>query len=58
MGIGNEFQRGMQIQWVLGKYNDEEMKVLTPKIETACEIIKSFVLSGVDFTMNTFNKKR
>ena len=48
----------MQIQWVIGKYNDEEMKVLTPKIETACEIIKSFVLSGVDFTMNTFNKKR
>ena len=32
VGIGNEFQRGMQIQWVLGKYNDEEMKVLTPKI--------------------------
>ena len=58
VGIGNEFQRGMQIQWVLGTYNDEEMKVLTPKIETACEIIKSFVLSGVDFTMNTFNKKR
>ena len=50
-GLGN-------IQSVLGKYNDEEMKVLTPKIETACEIIKSFVLSGVDFTMNTFNKKR
>ena len=57
VGIGNEFQRGMQIQWVLGRYNEEEMKTLQPKIETACEIIKSFVLCGVDFTMNAFNKK-
>ena len=58
VGIGNEFQRGMQIQWVLGRYNDEEMKTLEPKLETAGEIIKSFVLSGVDFTMNAFNKKK
>ena len=58
VGIGNEFERGMQIQWVLGKYNDEEMKTLEPKLETACEIIKSFVLCGVDFTMNAYNKKK
>ena len=58
VGIGNEFERGMQIQWVLGKYNEEEMKVLEPKFDTACDIIRSFVLSGVDFTMNAFNKKK
>ena len=58
VGIGNEFERGLQIQWVLGKYNDEEMKTLEPKLETACEIIKSFVLCGVDFTMNAYNKKK
>lgn len=58
VGIGNEFERGMQIQWVLGKYNEEEMKTLAPKIDTAVEIIKSFVLAGVDFTMNAFNKKK
>ena len=58
VGIGNEFERGMQIQWVLGKYNDEEMKTLEPKLETACEVIKSFVLCGVDFTMNAYNKKK
>ncbi|MGN0281188.1 MAG: aminoacyl-tRNA hydrolase [Prevotella sp.] len=58
VGIGNEFERGMQIQWVLGRYNEEEMKTLEPKLETACEIIKSFVLCGVDFTMNAFNKKK
>ena len=57
VGIGNDFPRGMQIQWVLGKYDDEELKTLEPKIGTACDIIKSFVLCGVDFTMNAFNKR-
>lgn len=58
VGIGNDFPRGMQVQWVLGRYDDEDIRVLEPKIETACEIIKSFVLTGVDFTMNAFNKKK
>ena len=58
VGIGNDFPRGMQIQWVLGRVDDEEMQVLQPKIEEATEIIKSFVLCGVDFTMNAFNKKK
>lgn len=58
VGIGNDFPRGMQVEWVLGRYDEEDMKVLEPKLETACDIIKSFVLSGVDFTMNTFNKKK
>jgi len=43
---------------VLGRYGEDDMKVLEPKLETACEIIKSFVLAGVDFTMNAFNKKK
>ena len=46
------------IQQVLGKYDDEELKTLEPKIGTACDIIKSFVLCGVDFTMNAFNKRK
>ncbi len=58
VGIGNDFPRGMQVQWVLGRYDDEDIRVLEPKIETACEMIKSFVLTGVDFTMNAFNKKK
>lgn len=57
IGIGNDFQPGQQINWVLGKYTDEEKKILQPVIETAIEIIKNFVLAGIDFTMNQFNKK-
>ena len=58
VGIGNDFPRGMQVEWVLGRYSDDELKVLSPAIDTACEMIKSFVLSGVDFTMNQYNKKK
>ena len=57
IGIGNEFQRGGQIDYVLTKFSDEERKTLAPLIETSCDIIKSFVLAGVDRTMNEFNKK-
>ena len=57
MGIGSEFQRGQQIEWVLGKFSVEDKATLTPLISTACEVIKSFVLAGIDITMNQFNKK-
>ncbi|MBR5084668.1 MAG: aminoacyl-tRNA hydrolase [Prevotella sp.] len=58
LGIGNEFPRGAQVDFVLGAFTDEEQTVLQPVIETAVEIIKSFVLAGIDITMNQYNKKR
>ena len=58
VGIGNEFPRGMQIQWVLGKYDDEELKTLEPKIETACDISKSLVHCGVEIAMKAVNKRK
>lgn len=56
MGIGSDFQRGQQVDWVLGKYTDEDMRTLQPSIDEAVEIIRSFVLAGLDITMNQFNK--
>ena len=56
MGIGNDFPQGRQIDWVLGRYSQEELDQLQPAIEKALEIIRSFVLAGVDITMNQFNK--
>ena len=56
MGIGNDFPKGGQIDWVLGKYTADDMNTLQPSIDTACEIIKSFVLAGLNITMNQFNK--
>ena len=56
MGVGNDFPRGMQIDWVLGRYSEEQLKELQPSIDIAVDIIKSFVLAGIDITMNQYNK--
>ena len=56
MGIGNDFPQGGQIDWVLGRYSDEELQQLQPSIDTSVEIVKSFVLAGIDITMNQYNK--
>lgn len=56
MGIGNDYPQGGQIDWVLGRYTTEQLSVLTPSIKLGAEIIKSFVLTGIDFTMNQYNK--
>ncbi len=56
-GIGNNFPRGYQSEYVLGKWDEEEMKVLPERIKIAGEIIKTFCLSGAQFTMNMYNNK-
>lgn len=56
LGIGNDYPRGGQIDWVLGRYSEEELQMLQPTIDTAVEIIRSFVLQGIDETMNQYNK--
>ena len=56
MGIGNDYPQGMQIDYVLGRYSDEDLQHLQPSIDMAVDIIKSFVLAGIDITMNQYNK--
>ncbi len=58
VGIGSDFPRGGQVDWVLGRYSDDEMSVLQPQMDVAVDEIRSFVLAGIDITMNQFNKKR
>ncbi len=56
-GIGGDFPKGLQVDHVLGRWNYDEEKLLPPRIETACEAIKSFATIGLERTMNLFNKK-
>ena len=58
IGIGNDFPRGSQVDYVLGNFSMEERETLNPTFETAIEIIKSFVLAGVNITMNQYNKRK
>lgn len=57
-GIGNDFPRGGQIDYVLGHFTEEEYKLIPERLEKADEIIKSFCLAGLDITMNQFNHKK
>ncbi|MBQ8607050.1 MAG: aminoacyl-tRNA hydrolase [Bacteroidaceae bacterium] len=56
-GIGNDFPRGHQIDFVLGQFTEDDMKIMDDRIAIAIDIIKSFCLAGVAITMNQYNKK-
>jgi PTH1 family peptidyl-tRNA hydrolase len=56
-GIGSEYTRGTQINFVLGEWTDEEKAALPERLEIMKEIIPSFCLQGIDRTMNQFNNK-
>ena len=56
-GIGNDFTRGAQCGFVLGKWTDEEEKQLPDRLKVTNEIIPSFCLQGIDRTMNLYNGK-
>ena len=56
-GLGNNFPKGKQVDFVLGRWTEEEEQQLVPRIEMACEMIKSFALCGIQLTMTQFNNK-
>ncbi len=57
VGIGNDFPKGFQVDYVLGQWSRSETDLLIPRVEKAVEIIKSFVTLGTDRTMNLYNNK-
>jgi PTH1 family peptidyl-tRNA hydrolase len=57
IGIGSDFPRGMQVDYVLGRWTKEEEKIMIERIPLVVEAVKSFVTQGVDRTMNEYNKK-
>lgn len=56
-GIGSDFPKGRQVDYVLGKFSDEDWTTMEERLEMACDIIRSFCLAGVNITMNQYNKK-
>ena len=56
-GIGNDFPRGAQVDFVLDNFADEEKKTLDERINYSVDIIKSFCLAGINITMNQYNNK-
>lgn len=56
-GIGNEFPRGCQVDFVLGTFPPEEQRLLPERIKTACEAIREWTLAGIGVAMNRFNTR-
>lgn len=55
-GIGNQFPKGRQVEFVLNKWDDKEWPVVQQKIEACTNLIEQFVIIGLDKTMNEANR--
>lgn len=56
-GVGNDFPRGGQIDFVLGRFPEEERRILPERLKAAAEAVRDFCLSGIAFAMNNHNNK-
>ena len=56
-GLGNDYPRGGQIDYVLGNFTSEQQEQLPARLEIAGDMITSFCLAGIQTTMNQFNNK-
>ena len=56
-GIGKEFSKGHQVDYVLGKWDDEQMPLLQARIRTAADAVMAFSFTGLQRAMNAYNEK-
>jgi len=54
-GVGNNFPKGMQVEFVLGRWLKEEQPIVQKKIDASIEIIEQFAAIGIEKTMNSVN---
>jgi PTH1 family peptidyl-tRNA hydrolase len=56
LGIGSNFAKGRQVDFVLGKWAASELPVVQNKVQKSVEIVESFAAIGIERTMNQYNK--
>ena len=56
IGIGSSFRKGTQVDFVLGKWSQEEKKFMEERTSIVIEMIRSFAFAGTELTMTAFNK--
>lgn len=56
-GVGKDFPRGGQVDYVLGQFPEEEMKLMPERLLVAADAVKAFCLSGMGFAMTHFNNR-
>ncbi|MBQ3787666.1 MAG: aminoacyl-tRNA hydrolase [Bacteroidales bacterium] len=57
VGVGSDFGRGHQVDFVLGRFPEEDLVRVEAAVEQACDAVKCFATQGIDRTMNLYNKK-
>jgi PTH1 family peptidyl-tRNA hydrolase len=55
-GVGNSYPKGMQVEYVLGKWNADELPLIQKKAAICTDLIETFILQGIAPAMNQFNK--
>lgn len=56
-GVGNDFSKGQQVNYVLGQWSTEEWEQIQPRLTLAGEIILNFGAIGIERTMNQYNNQ-
>ncbi|MBR5209755.1 MAG: aminoacyl-tRNA hydrolase, partial [Paludibacteraceae bacterium] len=56
-GIGNDFPKGKQVDFVLGEFSEEDKAAMPERKKIAADALVSFMLQGLDITMNQYNNK-
>ncbi len=56
-GVGGDFPRGMQVDYVLGEWSIPEREALPERLKVAADAVLSFAAIGIERTMNVFNTK-
>lgn len=56
-GVGNDFLRGRQVDYVLGSFSSEDYTTMDERIDLAIKMIQGFTTNGIDRTMSDFNGK-
>ncbi len=55
-GVGNNYPKGQQVEYVLGKWQPDEMALVNKKIAVCTELIETYILQGIAPAMNQYNK--
>ena len=55
-GIGNQYPKGMQVEYVLGSWTETEIPLINKKVMVATELIETYIFQGIAAAMNQYNK--
>lgn len=56
-GIGNDFPRGGQVDYVLGEFGEDDLAQMDERLAVAADSVRAFCLSGINVAMNQYNNK-